>query len=115
VALGLVVLLFLSSYPDEPFDYSKPDGGRTKREGAMVGCGKLDTPTNDDPQRATRRRGHSSWATAVIRTQATPISKARKCLRMVCMLMGDPCAALVELPVKRSSPSVAQLPLVWNA
>ena len=112
MALGLVVLLFLSAYPDEPFDYSKPDGGRTKREGVMVGCGKLDMPTNDDPQRAPV---DPSWATAVIRTQATPISKARKSLRMVCMLMGDPCAGLVELPVKRSSPSVAQLPLVWNA
>lgn len=32
VALGLVLLLVLSAFPGEPFDYSKPDGGRAERE-----------------------------------------------------------------------------------
>lgn len=37
MALGLVVLLLLSAYPGEPFDYSKPDGGRAEREAAIAG------------------------------------------------------------------------------
>jgi len=48
VALGLVVLLILSAYPGEPFDYSKPDGGRTKREGAMAVGGKLKTEEEEE-------------------------------------------------------------------
>eukprot|EP00624_Nannochloropsis_granulata_P000938 evm.model.NODE_14092_length_6942_cov_34.165802.2 len=49
VALGLVVLLVLSAYPGEPFDYSKSDGGRAERQAAMVGkCNKEDLQEEED-------------------------------------------------------------------
>lgn len=49
VALGLVVLLVLSAYPGEPFDYSKSDGGRAERQATMVGkCNEEDLQEEED-------------------------------------------------------------------
>jgi hypothetical protein len=48
MALGLVVLLLLSAYPGEAFDYSKPDGGRAEREAAVAGKSKKEEEEEEE-------------------------------------------------------------------